>query len=376
MKIAIHAADLDHNRIDGTRVYLFNMLKNFGKLNQADSFLIYHRNFFNHHLTPPKFTNYLIKRIPFPILWTQTRFAFEIFRDLPDVLWMPVHNMPMLKRKNLKVVVTIHDLAFKIFPEYFTKKDLAKLNKLSDMAIRNADRIIAVSHCTKKDILKFYPEIKEDKISVVYHGFDPKLFQNEISQSEDENLLKNYELQTKNYLLYVGAIQPRKNLGVLIEAFERIKEESASRRTGLKLVIAGAPAWKCNGILEKIAGSKCKEDIIITGNLEFEKISVLYRNAKMFVFPSLYEGFGIPVLEAMASGIPVICAENSSLVEIGGEAALYFKTDDSQNLTNCINKIIKDAEFEKNFIQKGTEHVKNFSWEKCAQETLEILHSV
>jgi len=372
MKIAIHAADLDHSRIDGTRVYLYNMLKNFGKINKSDSFLIYHRNFFNHHLTPPKFNNYLIKRIPFPILWTQTRFAWEIFRDLPDVLWMPVHNMPMLRRKKLKVVVTIHDLAFKIFPEYFTGKDRAKLNKLSDMAIKNADRIIAVSHCTKKDILKFYPEIKEDKISVVYHGFDPKLFQREISPEESASILKNYKLRTKNYLLYVGAIQPRKNLKVLIEAFEKIKENNQN----LKLVIAGAPAWKYSRIIEKISSSKFKKDIIITGNLEFEKISVLYRNAKMFVFPSLYEGFGIPVLEAMASEIPVICAENSSLIEVGGEAVLYFKTDDNQNLANCMNKIIKDAEFEKNLIQKGTEHVKNFSWEKCAQETLEILHSV
>ena len=376
MKIAIHAADLDHNRIDGTRVYLSNMLKNFGKLDQADSFLVYHRDSFNPHLAPPEFNNYFIKKISFPILWTQTRFAFEIFRDLPDVLWMPVHNMPLLRKKNLKVVVTIHDLAFKIFPGYFTKKDCLKLNKLSDMAIRNADHIIAVSHSTKNDILKFYPEISAEKISVVYHGFDGELFKQKFSDEYSDNLLRNYKLQTKNYILYVGAIQPRKNLKVLIEAFEKIKEESVSWRTDLKLVIAGSPAWKCNGIIEKISNSKFSSDIIITGNIKFEKISALYRNAKMFIFPSLYEGFGIPVLEAMASGIPVICAENSSLTEVGGEAALYFKTNDSQNLAECINRIVKDAEFERSLIQKGIKNVENFSWEKCAQETLEILHSV
>ena len=371
MKITIHAADLDHNRIDGTRVYIFNMLKNFGNLGKSDAFMIYHRNFFNHHLTPPKFENYLIKKIPFPLLWTQTRFAFELFRDKPDVLWMPVHNMPIIRRKNLKTVVTVHDLAFKIFPQYFTKKDLTKLNKLTDLAVKNADRIIAVSNSTKNDILKFYPEIKAEKISVVYHGFDRGLFRQESAQ-EESDLLKSYNLTAKNYLLYVGAIQPRKNLEVLIGAFEKVKEKNSN----MKLVIAGAPAWKSDNIIKKINNSRFKDDIIITGNLSFKETSVFYRKAKMFIFPSLYEGFGIPVLEAMASGIPVICAKNSSLTEVGGDAVLYFETKNSQDLADCINKIINQEEFSERLIKQGIERVKNFSWEKCARETLDILRSV
>ena len=127
MKIAIHAADLDHNRIDGTRVYLFNMLKNFGNLDKTDKFFIYHRDFFNHHLTPPDFNNYSIRKIPFPFLWTQTRFAFEIFIDRPDILWMPVHIYLYFEIR-IRGSEVIHDLAFKIFPEYFTNKDLFKLN--------------------------------------------------------------------------------------------------------------------------------------------------------------------------------------------------------------------------------------------------------
>ena len=124
MKIAIHAADLDHDRIDGTRVYLFNMLKNFGKLDKKNEFSIYHQDEFNANLTPPTFANYLIKKLAFPVRWTQTRFAWQLFCDKPKVLWMPVHNVPIFRRKKLKVVVTIHDLAFKIFPQYFPKKDL------------------------------------------------------------------------------------------------------------------------------------------------------------------------------------------------------------------------------------------------------------
>lgn len=369
MRIAIHASDLDHDRLDGTRVYLFNMLKNFGKINQADFFSIYHQNEFNHQLTPPLFSNYTVKKIPFPLLWTQTRFAFEIFRDAPDVLWMPVHNIPVCRRKNLKVVVTIHDLAFKIFPDYFPKKDLAKLNKLSDMAIGSADHIIAVSSSTKNDILKVYPQVSAEKITVIHHGFDSELFQREIPQNESKALLTNYNLKAKNYLLYVGAIQPRKNLGVLIEAFEKIKE----RNPELKLVFAGAPAWKYQATLDKIAASKFSGDIIVTGNLEFKKIAALYQHAKMFVFPSLYEGFGIPVLEAMAAKTPVILARNSSLEEVGGEAALYFETGNSADLTSCMQRIIEDDVLSGELVRKGSEHVANFSWEKCARKTLDIL---
>lgn len=369
MKIAIHAADLDHNRIDGTRVYLFNMLKKFGEIDKKNSFLIYHQGNFNPHLVFPIFKNYEIKSIYSPLLWTQTGFAWEIFRDKPEVLWMPVHNMPLLRRKNLKIAVTVHDLAFKIFPEYFTKKDLAKLNRLSDMAIKNADRIIAVSHSTKKDILKFYPEISEKKIVVIHHGFDSGLFKKKYSDTDSESLLRNYKLQTKNYLLYVGAIQPRKNLEVLIDAFSKVKNDGQD----LKLVLAATPAWKSDGTLKKIAASKFKDDIIVTGVLGFEEVAMLYQNAKMFVFPSLYEGFGIPVLEAMAAETPVVCAKNSSLVEAGGNAALYFKTENPDDLAGCINEIIKNDTLSNDLIGKGNEHIKNFSWQKCAKETLDSL---
>jgi glycosyltransferase involved in cell wall biosynthesis len=333
--------------------------------------LIYHQEKFNSQLAPPAFPNYSVKSIPFSFLWTQTRLAWELFRDAPDVLWMPVHNVPLFRRKNLKVVVTIHDLAFKIFPGYFPKKDLVKLNKLGDMAIKNADRIIAISHCTKKDILRFYPQIPAEKITVIHHGFDSKLFKEKISTAESDQLLRSYKLEARSYILYVGAIQPRKNLEVLVEAFEKIKESASWRTaTDLKLVIAGAPAWKSEGTLKKIAESRFVNDIIITGTIGFEKLPALYQNAKMFVFPSLYEGFGIPIIEAMASGTPVVCAKNSSLIEAGGEAALYFETGDSSDLAACMERIMQDEEFSAELIGKGIEHAKNFSWEKCARQTL------
>jgi glycosyltransferase involved in cell wall biosynthesis len=367
MKIAIHAADLDHDRIDGTRVYILNLLRQFGKVAPNEDFSIYHKTSFNAELAPPAFSNYKIEALgKFPA-WTHTRFAWEIFASKPDVLWIPLHNLPWLRRPSLKTVVTIHDLAFKFFPEYFTKKDLFKLNLLADHAIKKADKIIAISNSTKNDILKIYPSISEEKISVVHHGFECELFQEKISKVESEKILKSYNLQPNSYLLYVGAIQPRKNLIVLIEAFEKIKKTFPE----MKLVFAGEKAWMWEGIAERIENSQFKEDIIVTGNISFSEMPVLFANASVFVFPSLYEGFGIPILEAFASGVPVVLANNSSLPEVGGEAALYFEGNDNDDLKNKLMNLLENPALREEMIAKGKERLKDFSWEKCARQTLD-----
>ena len=373
MKIAIHAADLDHGRIDGTRVYILNLLKQFGKIAPHEDFLIYHKNIFNTELAPPKFANYKTKALgKFPS-WTHTRFAWEIFRDRPDALWVPLHNLPLLRRKDLKTIVTIHDLAFKFFPEYFTKWDLFKLNILSDHAVKKADKIIAISNATKQDILKIYPGVDEKKIKVIYHGFDGGLFGDEanenVSSDQVEKILKSYKLEAQKYLLYVGAIQPRKNLIVLIEAFEKIKKLQPK----LKLVFAGEKAWLCGGIAKKIENSDFKEDIVITGKVPFAQMPTLYRSAAVFVFPSLYEGFGMPILEAFASNVPVVLANNSCLPEVGGRAALYFEGGDSADLKRKILSLLENPTLKNEMIAKGKKRLEDFSWEKCAEQTLEVI---
>ena len=370
MKIAIQAADLDHARIDGTRVYIKSLLKYFGELDSVSNFLIYHKDEFNPELAPPKFSNYTVIKKAWPFFWTQLRLSSALWREKPDVLWMPMHNIPYFRSGKLKTVVTIHDLAFKYFPEYFTKKELWKLNFLAGLAIRRCDRIITISESSKKDILKFYPNISADKIVVIYHGFSGTVF------SRERDLKKEAEVKDKlkidgRYILYVGAIQPRKNLNTLITAFEKLK--LIVGHDDLKLVLAGEKAWLAEDVFAAIEKSPYQTDIITPGRIKFEDIGHLMRGASLFCFPSLYEGFGIPVLEAFAAGVPVICARNSSLPEVAGDAALYFSGKDDQQLVKNLKNILQDKTLREELIAKGKKQVQKFSWKKCAKETLECL---
>ncbi|HEX7586523.1 MAG TPA: glycosyltransferase family 1 protein [Patescibacteria group bacterium] len=371
MKIAIQAADLDSARVDGTRVYILNLLKYFGKLEPSSQFLIYHKNNFNPELIPPNFSNYKIKKIGFPIFWTQLAFAWEIWKEKPDVLWMPMHNIPFFRRRGLKTFVTIHDLAYKYFPEHFAKKDLCKLNFLGGLAKRGAKKIIAVSHSTKKDILKFYPEIPEGKIKVIYHGFDSALFFQERDVAK-EKALKNKLGIKGNYILYSGAIQPRKNLELLIKAFEIFKQKTGSP---IKLVLAGGKAWLWEKTIKKSENSLYKTDIIMPGKLKFGDLGHLMRGASVYVHPSLYEGFGITILEALAAKVPVISAKNSSLAEVGGSAVVYFNEHDPSDLAEKIENVLTNEKLREGLVEKGLGQIKNFSWEKCARETLGYLKS-
>jgi glycosyltransferase involved in cell wall biosynthesis len=371
MKIAIQAADLDHDRIDGTRVYILNLLRHFGKLDQASEFLIYHRRNFNPELAPPEFPNYKVKKLYSPFFWTQTRFALDILKERVDVLWMPMHNQPILHRKKTKTFVTIHDLAFKYFPENFLKKDLVKINFLTNLAITNSDKIIAISEATKRDILKFFPRVPKNKIRVIYHGFNPDVY------AKERNLKREAEIKSKlgitgEYILYIGAIQPRKNLEVLIDAFELLKR---SCKSNLSLILAGERAWLSKNTFKKAQNSQFATDIKMPGKLKFDDLGHLCRSTRVFVFPSLYEGFGIPVLEAMAAGVPVISAKNSSLPEVGGEASLYFDAKDPRDLMEKIRSVLENEKLRRELVIKGSEQIKKFSWEKCARETLEYLKS-
>lgn len=270
----------------------------------------------------------------------------------------------------MRTVVTVHDLAYKYFPQHFPKRDVLELNLLGDFAIQNADRLIAVSASTKRDILRWYPSVKEEHITVVYHGFDAEIFAVE-RNLEEEHRVKQFLGIDGEYILYTGAIQPRKNLEVLIEAFTLLKDRGDAKN--LKLVLAGGDAWLSDLVHTKVAESPFRDDILMPGQIAFGDLGHLMRGASVYVFPSLYEGFGIPVLEALASRVPVIVADNSSLREVGGNAVEYFNASDVEALAEKMHLVLSDEMLRGDMIARGLEQVKKFSWEKCAKETLCVL---
>ncbi len=369
MRIAIHATELDASRIDGTRVYISKLLNRFGNMAQEDRFLLYHQGTFNENIAPPQTDNYIIKTLPKSPMWTQTRFALNILKEKPDVLWMPLHNMPFVHSKKTRIVVTIHDLAFKIFPETFPSADVRKLNFLTDYSVRFADKLIVPSKATKKDLLRLYPKLLVDKICVVHHGVNINFWKKDVDREVCEKVFKKYNIDSSQYILHVGAIQPRKNLVFLIKAFEIIKKQ----KPHLKLVLVGGYGWLWQNIVKHAKESQFAKDIIFTKNIPFEDVQILMKNATVFVLPSLYEGFGIAGLEALAASVPVVAANNSSIPEVLGNAALYFDVDDEGQCADCILKMINNESLQLTMKEKGNKRVQKFTWDKCAKKTLAIL---
>lgn len=369
MRLALQVSDLDHARIDGTRVYVRELLRRFGPLSPETQFSLYHQADFNPALAPPKEANYTEHSIPFPIAWMQTRFAWEMWRTNPEKIFLPIQAAPVFLPPSIDVTATIHDLAFKRFPETFPVQHLRKLNFMLDTVVRQADRLIAVSESTKRDLLEFFPAIDESRIRVVHHGFDADFFSTHLTERESAEILAAYGIAPKMYILYVGALQPRKNLIRLIEAFEQAKASFPE----MKLVLAGEPAWLADGILAVRERSEYRDDIVLTGRISFDTVRGLYQGARMFAFPSLYEGFGLPILEAFASGIPVLTADNSSLREVAGEGALYTDATDTADIAEKLVRLWQDEGLQSELRAKAHSELRRFSWDKTAQETLEYI---
>ena len=234
--------------------------------------------------------------------------------------------------------------------------------------MKNADHFVAISEATKRDIIELY-NIQADKITKVYNGSNIEI-EDEITKEEELKIKKKFKIENSGYIFFISTIEPRKNVATLIKAFNHIKENS-----DLKLIIAGGLGWKYGDVLKLYEASKYKDDIIMPGYISKKEKKYLFENARCFVYPSLYEGFGIPVLEAMANKAIVVTTNISSLPEVGGDAAIYF--DNVLNYEELAEKIeiainlTKEEKQEK--IEKGLEQVKKFTWDKCAKETLEVI---
>jgi len=355
MKIGVDGNEANVEKKVGVSVYALNILKYFGKVaTQEVQFVIYLKNY---PLTDlPKENKYFkYKVIAGKFLWSQIYLSIYLYLHKNiDVYFSPAHYLP--RYCPVPQVVTIHDLAYLYFPEDFIKKDLWQLKNWTKSAINQAKNVIAVSKTTKKDIIKNY-NVDEDKVSVVYNGFEKTISG------------KTAEVKLKKYILFVGTIQPRKNLEVLIDAFDKFVQTNKD----FKLIIVGKKGWLYESIFEKVKIMNLEDKIIFTGHVSDEELISYYKNAFCLVLPSFYEGFGIPVLEAMSYNCPTIVSMTSSLPEIGSDASLYFDPKNSDDLLEKLNTLQNDNKLRKELILKGRQRIKDFSWEKCGRETLDVI---
>jgi glycosyltransferase involved in cell wall biosynthesis len=371
MKIGIHTKELENDRIDGTMMYMRAVLSQWSDMDMDDEFLLYHTRPYNKYIKVGLDHHFRDRVIADTPLWTQSNFARHLMRDRCDVLWMPLHNIPYFRRRDMRTVVTIHDLAFKYFPDTFPRKDMWKLTIHTDHAVRASDKIIAVSTATKNDILAFYPDVPHEKIDVVHHGFDMSFWLESDHPSQCNGLLEKYGVEKDRYIIHVGAIQPRKNLVLLSRAFVEIKKDHPD----MKLVLVGGEGWLAKEVKRDIQKVPYYEDIVFTGQIDFTHVRTLMRNACVFAFPSRYEGFGLPALEALASGVPVVAAKNSSLPEVLGDAAVYFDTDDHHACASALRYLIEDSSARIVLQEYAHRQMALYSWERCAVETYEVIKS-
>lgn len=298
------------------------------------------------------------------ILFAINNIWFQIILKIGkyDVIHQTQYRVRIPKRINSKVCVTIHDMIWEIYPETDLGGKRAKRKKA---AIDRADIIIAISENTKKDLLNIYPDVAPDKVHVVYHG----------TSYTDVTYIDRAEWVPSRYVLYVGTREYYKNFGTFVSAMKKLMELDDS----IYAVCTGEKSFSQEEInlIEKNKEEKGKFlNKFIQHRCSDDELIMLYCNAECFVFPSKYEGFGMPILEAYACRCPVVLCDTDVFREVAGDAALYFEPDDSDGLAELLRTLIHNEEYRKEYIHKGTERAKLFSWEECAEKTLNIYKNI
>ncbi len=370
----------------GIEEYSLQLLRHLAALERKEKVVIYT----NKIETREKFPlNFHFKIIRWPILWTQIGLSLKMLRlkllnKSNTVLFIPAHVMPLIHPR--KTIVAIHGLEYEYFPQYYSWLSRKYLCWSTRYAARHAFQIIAVSKNTKNDLIKLYGADPK-KIKVIYHGANqPK---NEKRKTQKQDLRLKTKKNTK-YFLYLGRIELKKNVLGIIEAFSLFKEQPGTK--AYKLVLAGPPGYGCKSLKLKTQNSKFRKDIILTGYVGDQDKWHLIKNAQALVFPSFYEGFGLPVLEAQAVGVPVIAGDNSSINEIvtinhklrikshdskftilDSSSALLVSPHKPADIAQAMIAIASNKRLRSEMIRRGYENIKRFNWKKCARETLDVL---
>lgn len=300
-------------------------------------------------------------------LWRVWGIKTQLKQDRLSIFHGLSNELPLsISKSGTKSIVTIHDLIFLRYPQFYKWIDRHIYAYKYRKACENSDRIIAISEMTKRDIITYW-KIDEQKIDVVYQGCHPN-FKLQASEKQKEEIREKYRLPQK-YILNVGSIESRKNLLLIVKALEYIPDDIA-------LIAVGKRTPYTDTVEEYINSHKLNDRVRLLHNIPFQELPVLYQLAQLFVYPSFFEGFGIPIIEAIHSGIPVIAATGSCLEEAGGPDSIYINPNDEKELAEKINELLSSPETVSIMIEKGRKYVERFSEEVIAQDIMHVYQKV
>lgn len=379
MKIGIDIRLIGKKRT-GDEVVIFNLVKEFAKIDGGHQFELFTDVTDENALREISQQLGIVGKDSFKIISLQTpnRFAWN-FWTLPNYLrknpvdvYHTQYITPFFVSHSIKIVTIVHDISFNFFPKFIKFSDLFFLKTLIPLSIKRADRIIGVSKFTRDEIIKFY-KTKPEKVEWIHNSISDDFLSKEISENRLAEVRRKYQLPEK-FILYVGTLQPRKNLPMLVEAFAKIKADLGD----MKLVIGGnRKAHNYDRRIDyAISANNLQDEIIFPGFIDEADKSAIFQLAHAFAFPSLYEGFGIPVLEAMSQGVPVICSDIPSLKEICQDSALYFDINNLDDFSKKLYNVCMDNELRGELIRLGGQRIGFFSWQKSASKMLAIYNEL
>lgn len=357
MRIAIDASRCTVRRVTGTEHYAIQLIRALIRRESTHQITLYFRDEPAPDLFPhsPQVT---YRVIPFRRAWTHLRFAAELWRDRPDVAFVPAHTLPLFFPG--RAVVTVHDLGYRWFPQAHSRSQRLYLDWTTRYSAHRASIVLADSQATAADLNCCYGTPAE-RIRVVYPGVDvPPV-------GDVQAVRQKYRLE-RPYFLFIGTLQPRKNIARLVEAYRLWKEQHPDQQ--IDLVLAGKPGW-----LYDPAWIEGVEGVHLTGYIDEIDKGTLYAGALALVFPSLHEGFGFPVLEAMHCGTPVIASRTSSLPELVGEAGLLVDPLDAGLITEAMSRVSEDSVLRTRLVEMGYARVKQFTWERAAEQVMTALEA-
>jgi len=356
MRIAIDAAQAAVEKKTGIEYFAYQLIDNILRYDKKNQYTILSNNEikFSHD-------NYQLINSDKKQFWNKLRLPLLLFKGKYDVFLEPGYMLPSYCPKNS--ITYVHDLGFKHFPECYSIKNKLLQEGALKVAVKKAKGIFFLTENSKKDFHEFYPNYRR-RMQVTGLSIDKKRFRGD----------SNHKRPIKDeYILYVGRLEKKKNIINLLKAFASLAENGSF---GHKLVLAGKPGFGYENILKEIKKNNLGNKVILTGYVNNENLPNYYQYASLFVFPSLYEGFGIPILEAFASGTPVVCSNTSSLPEVAGPGAKYFNPKKPEQMARIISETLCSDETNKKLIQLGKEKLEDYDWEKTAKKVIETFNSL